>query len=72
MGGSEEEMTEEAYRRWLDDYLDGKDSVLIAHDQDDCNELSRRARADLIHYGRVSAGPSAALRDEWADVSPSL
>ena len=38
-------MTEEAYRRWLTDYLDGRDSVLIASRNDDCRELSRRARA---------------------------
>ncbi len=58
-----EEMTEEAYRRWLTDYLDGKDSVLIASQNDDCRELSRRARADLIRYGRVQAGREAALQE---------
>ena len=58
-----EEMTEEAYRRWLADYLDGRDSVLIASQNDDCRELSRRARADLIRYGRVRAGREAALQE---------
>ena len=63
LAGTKEEMTEEAYRRWLADYLDGKDSVLIASQNDDCRELSRRARADLIRYGRVAAGPEAALQE---------
>jgi conjugative relaxase-like TrwC/TraI family protein len=63
LAGSKEEMIEDAYRRWLGDYLDGKDSVLIASQNDDCRELSRRARADLIRYGRVAAGREARLQE---------
>jgi hypothetical protein len=63
LAGNKEEMTEEAYRRWLSDYLDDKDSVLIASQNDDCRELSRRARADLIRYGRVRSDREATLQE---------
>ncbi len=62
--GTREEMTEAAYRAWLTDYLAGRHSVLLANDQADADELSRRARADLIRYGRVSASGGVRLRDE--------
>ena len=60
--GTKEEMAEAAYRHWLADYLDGKHSVLIAHEQADAAEMSRRARADLKRYGRVAADGEVALR----------
>jgi conjugative relaxase-like TrwC/TraI family protein len=53
-GGAEEQVTEQAYRGWLADHLDGIDTVLIARTEDQARELSRRARDDLIRYGRVS------------------
>jgi conjugative relaxase-like TrwC/TraI family protein len=55
-GGTAEEATEQAYRAWLADYLDGKDTLLLARTEDQARELSRRARADLIRYGIVSTG----------------
>jgi conjugative relaxase-like TrwC/TraI family protein len=55
-GGTAEEATEQAYRGWLADYLDGKDALLLARTEDQARELSRRARDDLIRYGVVSAG----------------
>jgi conjugative relaxase-like TrwC/TraI family protein len=60
-GGTPEDATEQAYRGWLADYLDGTDTVLIARTEDQARELSRRARDDLIRYGRVTAGPAARL-----------
>ena len=60
--GTREEMLELAYRRWLADYLDGRDSVLMARTEVDAAEMSRRARGDLLHFGRVSDGPDAELR----------
>ena len=60
-GGSPEEATEQAYRGWLADFLDGKETLLIARTEDQARELSRRARDDLIRYGVVSAGPSVRL-----------
>ena len=60
-GGSAEDAVEQAYQGWLADHLDGTDSVLIARTEEHSRELSRRARDDLIRYGRVAAGPAAAL-----------
>jgi AAA domain-containing protein len=56
-GGTPEEATEQAYRAWLADYLDGTDTLLMARTEDQARELSRRARDDLIRYGIVSVGP---------------
>jgi hypothetical protein len=60
-GGTPEEATEQAYRGWLADYLDGHETILIARTEEQARELSRRARDDLIRYGRVSAGPHIRL-----------
>ena len=60
-GGTAEQATEQAYRAWLADYLDGKDALLMARTDDQVRELSRRARDDLIRYGVVSADPPIRL-----------
>jgi len=60
--GTREEMLEACYRGWLADCLTGKHSVMAAGTQANADELSRRARADLIHYGRVSADGEVPLR----------
>jgi conjugative relaxase-like TrwC/TraI family protein len=60
-GGSPDEAAEQAYRGWLTDHLDGKDTLLIARTEDQARELSRRARDDLIRYGLVAPGPSVRL-----------
>ena len=60
-GGTPDEAAEQAYRGWLADYLDGKDTLLIARTQDQARELSRRARDDLIRYGLVAPGPGIRL-----------
>ncbi|HVB44053.1 MAG TPA: MobF family relaxase [Streptosporangiaceae bacterium] len=60
-GGTPDEATEQAYRGWLADFLDGKDTLLMARTEDQARELSRRARDDLIRYGLVSAGPHLSL-----------
>jgi conjugative relaxase-like TrwC/TraI family protein len=60
-GGTSDEAAEQAYRGWLADYLDGKDTLLIARTEDQARELSRRARDDLIRYGHVAPGPGVRL-----------
>ena len=60
-GGTPDEATEQAYRGWLADYLDGKDTILMARTEDQARELSRRARDDLIRYGLVADGPAIRL-----------
>ena len=60
-GGTPEQATEQAYRGWLADYLDGKDTILMARTEEQARELSRRARDDLIRYGLVADGPGIRL-----------
>ena len=61
--GSHELMLEEAGRRFVNDYMRGRDSVLIARTDADAREMSRRVRDDLIRFGVVAPGPAAALKD---------
>jgi hypothetical protein len=63
--GTAEEMETAAYRAWLADHLDGKDSLLIARTKEQAADLSRRARADLIALGLVQHG-GIALSDSNA------
>ena len=51
--GTAERMETAAYRAWLADYLDGKDTLLIAGTKEQAAGLSRRARADLVALGLV-------------------
>ena len=60
-GGTAEEAAEQAYRGWLADHLDGKDTLLMARTEEQARELSRRARDDLIRYGLVADGPTIRL-----------
>lgn len=53
--GDGEQMTETAYRRWLADYLAGKDTVLLAASNAEARELAERARAELVELGLVEA-----------------
>lgn len=63
VAGSHEFMLEQAGRRFVNDYVRGRDSVLIARTDADAREMSRRVREDLIHFGFVKPGPAAALKD---------
>jgi TrwC relaxase/AAA domain len=69
VSGTKDQMMDQAYRAWLADYLEGKHSVLIAHDQADADEMGRRARGDLKHLGKVSGTGEVRLRD-GAQASP--
>ena len=60
-GGTAEEAVEQAYRGWLADHLDGKDTLLMARTEEQARELSRRARDDLIRYGLVADGATIRL-----------
>ncbi|MFE4198421.1 ATP-dependent RecD-like DNA helicase [Paenarthrobacter sp. NPDC056912] len=62
-GGNLEEMLDAAYVAWLADTAAGKNSLLIAPDNDTVRELNERARAHKVENGDVSAGKSVALRD---------
>ena len=60
-GGTPEQATEHACQGWLADYLDGRDTVLMARTEEQARELSRRAREYLIRYRIVAAGPQVRL-----------
>jgi hypothetical protein len=51
--GTAGQMETAAYRAWLADYLDGKDTLFIASTKEQAAALSFRARADLIDLGLV-------------------
>ncbi|MFC0557390.1 MobF family relaxase [Planotetraspora thailandica] len=51
--GTAEEMSEQAYRRWLADHLEGKSSLLLSATKDQVTELAARAQADLRALGLV-------------------
>ena len=61
--GTAEQMTEAAYRGWLADQLQGRDSVLIAATNEQAADLSARARAELAALGRVEQDAPLPLRD---------
>jgi hypothetical protein len=43
--------------------LAGEDALLMAHSREDCRELSRIIRDDLIHLGMVDGGPSIQISE---------
>jgi hypothetical protein len=62
LDGTAEEMETAAYRNWLADYLNGKDTLLIARTKEQAADLSRRAQADLAAVGLVK-GDGIPLED---------
>jgi hypothetical protein len=60
-GGSREEALDLARQGYVARRLAGEDAMLMAHSREDCRELSRLIRDDLIHLGLVDDGPSMRL-----------
>ena len=66
-GGSREQMFEDARRAYVAARVAGEDVLLMAYTREDCRELSRIIRDDLIHLGLVDNGRSVPLAaDAWA------
>lgn len=63
LGGTYEDAMEQAVRASMADHLGGKDTLLIARTREQCRELSRRVRDELITAGEVTTGAEIALRD---------
>jgi hypothetical protein len=63
IGVGREEALDLLRQRYVARRLAGEDSLLMAHDRDDCRELSRMIRDDLIHLGLVDAGPSVQITE---------
>jgi hypothetical protein len=62
-GGSREECLDLARQGYVARRLAGEDVLLMAHDRQDCRELSRMIRDDLIHLGLVDGGPSIQISE---------
>jgi hypothetical protein len=46
---------------YVSHYLEGTDALLIAADHEQCGELSRRVRDDLVHLGLVDGAREVEL-----------
>ena len=62
-GGDREEALAQARQASVAGRLAGEDTLLMAHTRDDCRELSRMIRDDLIHLGLVDEGASVPLSE---------
>jgi len=62
-GGSREDCLDVARQAYVARRLAGEDVLLMAHDRQDCRELSRMIRDDLIHLGLVDGGPAVSISD---------
>jgi hypothetical protein len=63
IGGSREEALDLARQGYVARRLAGEDALLMAHNREDCRELSRMIRDDLIHLGLVKCGPSVQVSE---------
>ncbi|HET9894964.1 MAG TPA: AAA family ATPase [Streptosporangiaceae bacterium] len=61
VGGEPERLLDTAAGQYVARYLSGADVLMMARSHEDCRELSRRVRDDLVHLGRVDSGRTAAL-----------
>ncbi len=61
IGGDPESLLDKAAQLYTARYLTGTDVLMMAMSHDDCRELSRRVRDDLVHLGLVDGGRSAPL-----------
>jgi hypothetical protein len=62
-GGVAAQVFEDARRAYVAARLAGQDVLLMAYTREDCRELSRIIRDDLIHLGLVDNGRSVPLAD---------
>src|SRR5258708_12286024 len=54
-------MFAQARQAYVAGRLAGGDMLLMAYTREDCRELSRQIRDDLVHLGLVDGGPTAQL-----------
>jgi AAA domain/TrwC relaxase len=62
-GGDRGEVFEEARQAYVAGRLDGQDMLLMAYTREDCRNLSRTIRDDLIHLGLVDGGRAADIAE---------
>jgi hypothetical protein len=61
IGGERERIFDQARQAYVAGRLAGEDMLLMAYTREDCRELSRQIRDDLVHLGLVDDGPAARL-----------
>jgi conjugative relaxase-like TrwC/TraI family protein len=61
LGGPAEDMMEHGAHRYVALTLTGTDVLLMAQDHAHRRELCRRIQGELIHLGRVAAGPTVSI-----------
>ncbi|GAA4712889.1 conjugative relaxase domain-containing protein, TrwC/TraI family [Promicromonospora umidemergens] len=61
--GDAQAMVEAAYAAWQDDLADGKDSVLVAGDNETVRAVNERARTERLRTGTTERGRSVRLAD---------
>ena len=61
--GDTEAMVEAAYAAWQTDLADGKDSVLVAGDNDTVRAVNQRARTERLQTGATEPGRAVRLAD---------
>jgi AAA domain/TrwC relaxase len=62
-GAEESQAFDQLRQRYVAGRLEGHDMILMARTRDDCRELSRQIREDLVHLGLVDAGQTVPLSD---------
>ena len=60
-GADRAEMFGQARRAYIAARLAGEDTLLMAYTREDCRELSRQIREDLVHLGMVDASQEVTL-----------
>lgn len=63
-GGVDADPVADAYQAWREDRENGKDSILIAPDNETVRELNQRAHTDLVNAGEVDDSLSVTLRGD--------
>ena len=62
-GGDAQAMVDAAYAAWQDDLATGKDSVLVAGDNETVRAVNERARTERLQTGTTEPGRSVRLTD---------
>ena len=60
-GAERAEMFGQARRAYVAGRLAGEDTLLMAYTREDCRELSRQIRDDLVHLGMVDGSAEVTL-----------
>lgn len=62
-GSPEEDAAESAYKAWIQDTLQGQESLMVGATNEQVNDMNVRAQLDLVDYGYVDLSEVVKLRD---------